>query len=1020
MIVFINSSLTSIVYATGIPMVNFQGFLTNNEGQAVMEGEYQFTFSIWDGEFEESANKLWEENQQLTVSRGMYDVMLGAETPFPYTLSFAQPHYLSVQIDNGDYLKHNGSFLPLAMTWTAFRAKTFEGRIVKQVDVDYTMSQADDIVMVKGGITLTLPAPGSFHGRIFSVIKYDDRQNNSMIVGHINTKDQTITLTHQNDQVSFVSDGNTWHIFGFSVLDRIETDQKANTVDVYSKTDIDHYVSTVKLAVSDTAYITGVLSVSGKLTVDNTANLNHVNMAGKVLATDQMDINIMFADSGTIESLSAHTANFTNTSISEGLSVTGLSSLSNMSAKNIIITNASITSDLTVSEMTSLSQLNAITATINQLALNSALITNSAISGDLSVSGKTSISNLSANVGTIQQLSINSVDVTNTNIVSDLTVSGVTNLKGTVLSNALDVTGQTRLTDLTADGTSILSSVNAQSLHLTDSLMADEITVQTITANTLKVTDTATLNNLSANGSVSFSNANITNTSIASNLTVSGSTSLSQLTAITGTIAHLSSSIAQLTDTSISGALSVTGLSSLSNMSAKNINITNASIASDLTVSGITSLSQLNAITATFDNLALNSALLTNSAISGDLSVSGKTNFTNMSASVGTIQQFSANSADFTNTSIVTDLTVSGVTNLKGSVLSDTLDVTGQTRLSDLTAGGTTILSSVNAQSLNLTDSLIADEITSQTIIANNLTITDTATLNNLSANGTISFSTTNITVGNNIESFTLTRPPHINGQGTDFVIKGQNASGSNQNGGDILLIPGSKSGDNGQDGQVIIKKEATDNVMRVINYMDTDNSETEIIAFKRDINDNPLIVLKDTSADNLTRVVIAASGYSYFTGVNVGIDNVTPGYKLTVGDNAFCDGDSWLTASDRFSKKDIQDLSQYGLATIQQLRPVFFKYKSDTKQKIHLGLIAQEVVQIIPEVVTEVNDKYAIDYPQIIPVLINALQDQQGMINMLKIMLVFGFILILLIILGYCILYKNQKKNMYPKVCIK
>ncbi|ETR67565.1 MAG: hypothetical protein OMM_11454, partial [Candidatus Magnetoglobus multicellularis str. Araruama] len=300
-------------------MVNFQGFLTNNEGQAVMEGEYQFTFSIWDGEFEESANKLWEETQQLTVSRGIYDVMLGAETPFPYTLSFAQPHYLSIQIDNGDYLKHNGAFLPLVMTWTAFRAKTFEGRIVKQVETNHTISQADDIVMVKGGITLTLPAPDSFHGRIFSVINNDDNQNNCMIVGHINSKDQTITLTNQNDQISFVSDGNTWHIFGFSVLDRIVTDQKANTVDVYSKTDLDNYVSTVRLAVSDTAYITGVLSVSGKLTVDDTANLNHVNMSGKVLATDQMEINKMSADSGSIESLSANTASFTNTNISEGL-----------------------------------------------------------------------------------------------------------------------------------------------------------------------------------------------------------------------------------------------------------------------------------------------------------------------------------------------------------------------------------------------------------------------------------------------------------------------------------------------------------------------------------------------------------------------------------------------------------------------------------------------------------------------------------------------------------------------------
>jgi hypothetical protein len=483
--------------------------------------------------------------------------------------------------------------------------------------------------------------------------------------------------------------------------------------------------------------------------------------------------------------------------------------------------------------------------------------------------------------------------------------------------------------------------------------MVDGIVSQTITANNISITNTATLNNLS----------------------VSGHTNITEMIAKDAFIHSLS---------------------------ADSVNLTNTSIASDLTVSGLTSLAQLNAITATIDHLVLNFASLTHSTISDNFSVTGETSLNELSVNTGVIQSLSVNSANVSNS--VIESAVMNTASITNIVISDSLSVTGHTRLNDITAGGISTFSSVTAQSLNnITQDIIADDLVSQTIIANNISITNMTDLNHLSVTGSVLLSTSTITVGSTSASLTLTRPSHINGSGTDFVIKGQNASGNNQKGGDILLIPGSKSGDEGQDGQIIIKKGTTDTIMQVINYMDTDNSEVEILAFKRDVNENPLITLKNNSPENLTKVVIAADGKSYFNGGNVGIGNDNPEFLLTVGNNAYCDGNSWLTTSDRLSKKDIQDLTRYGTKTIEQLRPVSFRYKSDDSNHVHLGLVAQEVESILPEVVKKVNGKYSIDYPQIIPVLIKALQDQQETIFTLTLIVVLGFIFTFLVV-SYCV----------------
>src|ERR1700733_14570086 len=57
------------------------------------------------------------------------------------------------------------------------------------------------------------------------------------------------------------------------------------------------------------------------------------------------------------------------------------------------------------------------------------------------------------------------------------------------------------------------------------------------------------------------------------------------------------------------------------------------------------------------------------------------------------------------------------------------------------------------------------------------------------------------------------------------------------------------------------------------------------------------------------------------------------------------------IQTSDRRLKKDISDID-YGLKKIKNLRPVSFKWRTGTDNHTHLGLIAQEVEEVVPEAV--------------------------------------------------------------------
>lgn len=88
--------------------------------------------------------------------------------------------------------------------------------------------------------------------------------------------------------------------------------------------------------------------------------------------------------------------------------------------------------------------------------------------------------------------------------------------------------------------------------------------------------------------------------------------------------------------------------------------------------------------------------------------------------------------------------------------------------------------------------------------------------------------------------------------------------------------------------------------------------------------------------------------------------------------------------ASDVRLKSNITEL-EYGLETIKKLRPVSYNLNSNPENQRSIGLIAQEVKDVIKEIVFVGDDEdktHAIRYTELIPVLINAIQEQQAIIE--------------------------------------
>jgi hypothetical protein len=130
----------------------------------------------------------------------------------------------------------------------------------------------------------------------------------------------------------------------------------------------------------------------------------------------------------------------------------------------------------------------------------------------------------------------------------------------------------------------------------------------------------------------------------------------------------------------------------------------------------------------------------------------------------------------------------------------------------------------------------------------------------------------------------------------------------------------------------------------------------------------------------------ISVVNYIRTTG-NIGIGgNYSNTYRLYIHGSAYCTG-SWAGSDIRW-KKNIEPLQQE-LPKILQLQGVHYRWRSNEFPEMgfddhkQIGLIAQEVEKVFPELVnTDDNGYKAVSYEKLTVVLLEALKEQQKMIE--------------------------------------
>jgi hypothetical protein len=105
----------------------------------------------------------------------------------------------------------------------------------------------------------------------------------------------------------------------------------------------------------------------------------------------------------------------------------------------------------------------------------------------------------------------------------------------------------------------------------------------------------------------------------------------------------------------------------------------------------------------------------------------------------------------------------------------------------------------------------------------------------------------------------------------------------------------------------------------------------------------------------------------------NVSSDEIlTSGYALSVIGRAI--GTSWESLSDRNLKENFLEFGTSTLENVLALKPTQYNFKGDSK--VRYGFIAQEVQEVMPELVSENNGILSMDYLGLIAPTVKAIQD--------------------------------------------
>lgn len=154
---------------------------------------------------------------------------------------------------------------------------------------------------------------------------------------------------------------------------------------------------------------------------------------------------------------------------------------------------------------------------------------------------------------------------------------------------------------------------------------------------------------------------------------------------------------------------------------------------------------------------------------------------------------------------------------------------------------------------------------------------------------------------------------------------------------------------------------------------------------FEYTANDNTTSVgFKLLNSSSNTNFSVANNGNTFING-NLGVGTTSPSEKLHVSGNILASG-SITEYSDLRLKKNIETISN-ALEKVTSLKGVMYEWKKDNgDDKKHLGLIAQEVKKVFPELVqTDATGNYSVHYTGMIAPLVEAIKELKNRVELLE-----------------------------------
>lgn len=757
---------------------------------------------------------------------------------------------------------------------------------------------------------------------------------------------------------------------------------------------------------------TTTISTTGTLTHTGTANINSSGSATTALGNS----------TGSLTLASGGTSSWTNTSgnLTIQTATSGTLVLDSIGALNIGNTNATSLSigrtGVTTTNNGALTSTQTLTAS-NGFTLTTGALNLTGTSGSIALTGygTTSITSTTAS-GNILTLADSSFTTTGANL-ANFTFTNTNSGAGAVTTSGLSITPTG--TAITGGGSNTLNAVNLPN-------------VTPIASNTFNGINFGTgYNNLinSANFTVTAAGA-VTAVGVNSGtgliqgtggLTITGTVSLpnDSITAAfiqQGTAGQLllSNATPDTAWTTLSGdatlagtgalTLASTGVTAASYGGSTAIPVLTVDAKGRVTAASTASISSAwSSITNPTTNLALtmaaNTSTLTYNAATG---TGNLFTLTDTASNTGTGYLFSANTASLS------------------TLLPFRVQARGNTIIDTTATGGVTIGNSTSAQDVNFFST--SNKITS----AGALTLAG-----GITASGNLIFGTDNsFDIGasgatrprSGYFGTSLVDPLLIGGSGTTQTLTLRSTSGVGAAGADIIF----QTGNNGateamrilNSGNVGIGTTAPSTKLDIFGTQQSAISSIQqsvannvlAISYSRNVgtfqnpglvwyatNNNPTkpkggIWLQD--AEGGSTMFFGTSG-SYVTGItntalaidqsgNVGIGTTSPGAQLDLSTDSArkLTTTTWSTGSDIRFKTDVQSITD-GLATIEKMRPVKYRYNADflsahpsVKDTDYYNFIAQEYQQVFPDSVTETDDRLYLNPQNMIPYAIAGIKE--------------------------------------------